>query len=546
MSMKELFETEMIRISKQQYAELTARADENRQFREKFREVLSENDQLKTELNELRKQTSVNDNGKRIVSREQFGCILNESAVLRDMRQSREMMFLMEEENLVSFLRNMPMNFDSHLHFRYYFRRIYPAGIKIVCPKCSKRLKVFAERPMTLLEVTWEYAALYDYIFARVRCRKCGYTRRRFPDSLISGPFHLPGSVISAETAVRFMKEKYVKRKSLFEQEKMLLSAGVPLSAFTLARWLENTARKYFGRLFGELRQELIASRMIHADVYELPGYVHTSEGVCASPTKSSFLWVYHTGRNAKRKIVLLNVTDDDSNCHPAAFLKGFSGVIQTTHIRSFAPCGDNVRAAACWRYVQQLFENALTHIPLSQQENSYAGRGRQLCLQLASLEEECCTEDDHEKLLVRKSKGTSVTEQLFSLAGEFQKETDNSWKYAYTGAAMDYLLTYQEELRQYLCDAEIAFGNDFCDDEAACFSSDREDGWKLVRTKSGMTSALEVYSILRTLQLYCLNPERYLIYYLKNAGKAERDNCYEPLMPWNAPEECVEYLEEE
>ena len=131
--------------------------------------------------------------------------------------------------------------------------------------------------------------------------------------------------------------QKKVFKEWLLEQLR-LARKKIMLSRQTMSNWLLRSADDWLAPIYEELRKLLVARDLLHADETEVqvlhePGKARQSK---------SYMWLYRTGSDAERPIVLYEYRKGRGQEYPKAFLKGFRGYLQTdgyAGYNSFSEC---------------------------------------------------------------------------------------------------------------------------------------------------------------------------------------------------------------
>jgi len=100
----------------------------------------------------------------------------------------------------------------------------------------------------------------------------------------------------------------------LYRQEQDWARKGIPLSRQTMANWLIRATNDWLMPIYDRLKALLLEHQVLH------------EEGKTAK--QKSYMWVYRTGCDAKRHIVIFEYQPDRKAIHPVEFLDKFEGYL--------------------------------------------------------------------------------------------------------------------------------------------------------------------------------------------------------------------------
>jgi transposase len=194
------------------------------------------------------------------------------------------------------------------------------------CPKCGDLLHIMSKevrKELTIIPAKVKVLEHVSYIYS---CRNCEKNDIETPVITAKAPQALlPKSMVSAELLAYIMSQKFVNAMPLYRQEQEFKRLGVVLSRQNLSNWIIKGAA-LFGPILEKLKQELLASPLLHSD--------ETTLEVLCEPGRpaqtKSYMWVYRTSGNAKKPIVLYDYQEGRSGRFAKEYLSGFSGYLHT------------------------------------------------------------------------------------------------------------------------------------------------------------------------------------------------------------------------
>ena len=93
----------------------------------------------------------------------------------------------------------------------------------------------------------------------------------------------------------------------LYRQEQELHRQGIQLSRQTMSNWILRAAEEYLAPVYEQLHRELLGREVLHADETTLQ--VLREPG--RAPQSESYMWLYRTGADTDRPIVLYEYLSD-------------------------------------------------------------------------------------------------------------------------------------------------------------------------------------------------------------------------------------------
>lgn len=210
------------------------------------------------------------------------------------------------------------------------------------CPECGNTMTEIGKEVRRRLKLIPARAVVVEDWYYTYACQNCGKEDTETP--MVKAPKEpnfIPGSFATPEAAAHLMVQKFVMGSPLYRQEQELNRQGIPLSRQTMSNWMLWSAEHLLTPVYGLLHQELLARDILHAD--------ETTLKVLHEPGKTaqskSYMWLYRTGGDTDRPIVLYEYQPGRGACHPKKFLDGFKGYC----IRTVTPDTTAFRRKSPW-----------------------------------------------------------------------------------------------------------------------------------------------------------------------------------------------------
>ena len=194
------------------------------------------------------------------------------------------------------------------------------------------------------------------HIYPKYACSCCkdGVTTAPTASGPIAGGLAAPG--LLAHVVV----SKFVEHMPLYRQQDELARAGILISRSTLCGWLEQCAQ-LFKPLVELMHKEVLKSEVIQGDETPVPVLDRSRDS-----TRQGYIWT--TIGDRAHPYTTFHYTDSRSRDGPAAFLKGFTGYLQTDAYSSYESVvnesAGKILAVGCWAHVRREFFDARHNQP--------------------------------------------------------------------------------------------------------------------------------------------------------------------------------------
>ena len=323
------------------------------------------------------------------------------------------------------------------------------------------------------------------------------------------------------------MTQKFVMGSPLYRQEQEMSRKGVYLSRQTMSNWILKATEDYLTSVYECLHKELLTRDVLHADettlqVLHEPG---------RKPQGESYMWLYRTGGDTDKPIVLYEYQPGRGAKHPKEFLAGYKGNLHTDGYAGYHDLGEDITVVRCWAHARRKFNEAVKSLPKGKTKGSSASQGMTYCNLLFVIEQEIADKTAEERYEERLKQAKPVLDAMLLWAKS---------RAAAPKSALGKAFTYPKEqwpyLSNYLKDGRLKISNNRAERSIRPFVIDRK-----ANTPKGATGSAVMFSMIQTAIENGLDPYSYLTWLLRTAKDADlsQEAVLQSLMPWNAPAEC-------
>lgn len=404
----------------------------------------------------------------------------------------------------------------------------------IHCPVCGTEMVVIGKEVRKTLKITPPQYSVVEDVYYTYACKTC---EEETDEAVIvktpKEPAVIPGSFASPEAIAHIMVQKYVMYAPLYRQEQEMRRAGIKLSRQTTSSWILSASDTWLRPIYDELHKKLVQSTVLHADettlqVLKEPGRPSTSK---------SYMWLYRTSGDAEHPIVLYEYKPNRKPENAENFLKGFTGWLHADGYQGYHRLPEQIRIVGCWAHARRKFDEALQVLTPEARKDSQAAIGECYCTKLFQLEQELAECTPEERYTKRLEQEKPVLDALLSWANELQPKTAGK---SALGKALHYLLEQWPYLVRYLEDGRLELSNNRAERSIKPFVMGRKN-WLFANTPAGAQSSSVIYSLIETAKENGLDPYRYLLWILREAPKAAKNDADWPrrFLPEAAPGSC-------
>ena len=393
------------------------------------------------------------------------------------------------------------------------------------CIRCGKALKrIGKETVREELEYIPAKIQIVRYVRWSYGCPSCKCTGQSYivkaqtPTSLMNHSLASPSSVANV------MYEKYVNSVPLYRQEKAWEQMGVALSRATMANWVIRCSEDYLRPVVEHMRKQLLSRDIIHCD--ETPVQVLKEEG--KKPQTKSYMWLYRTGIDDEKPVVLYDYQPSRNGDHAVTFLKDFKGYVHSDGYSGYNKLTGIIRCG-CWAHLRRKFIEAIPQRK-STEGLTNAEIGRNYCDQLFMIERDLKDLSPEERKTKRLELEKPVLEAFWCWL-----ENLEVLKGSALGKAVTYALNQKKYMENYLLDGRCCISNNAAENAIRLFTVGRKN-WLFADTPKGASASAAVYSIVETAKANGINVYTYLHYlllYMPDTDWRNHPEELDHLMPW-------------
>ncbi len=404
-----------------------------------------------------------------------------------------------------------------------------------VCPCCQGALHEMSTQVRQELKVIPAQVVVVKHVQYIYACRQCEKNNISTPIIKAEMPSPiLPGSLASPSILAYIIDQKYTVSLPLYRQEQQLSRLGIELSRQTMANWLLAAADQWLKLIYERLHEQLLERDILHAD--------ETTLQVLKEPGRSaetkSYMWLYRTGRDGP-PIVLYDYQTTRAGKHPAGFLSGFKGYLQTDGYSGYGQL-TGIIPVGCWAHARRKFTEALKALPPEQKDKPVAASiGLDYCNRLFAIERQIKDLSSQERYDIRLAKSKPILDEFHMWLKRQRQQTLPKSAF---GQAITYCLNQWDELNHFLLDGRLEIDNNRAERSIKPFVIGRKN-FLFSNTPRGAKGSAIIYSIIETAKENNLKPYNYLVYLFEQLPNVDiRDQAVlDSLMPWsdNLPKDC-------
>src|SRR4051812_1145563 len=344
------------------------------------------------------------------------------------------------------------------------------------------------------------------HIYPKYACSCCkdGVTTAPTASVPFAGGLAAPG--LLAHVVV----SKFIEHMPLYRQQDELARADILISRSTLCGWLDQCAQ-LFKPLVELMHKEVLKSEVIQGDETPVPVLDRTRDS-----TRKGYIWT--TIGDRAHPYTTLRYTDSRSRDGPAAFLKGFSGYLQTDAYSSYESVvnksAGKIIAVGCWAHVRREFFDARHNQP---REAHYV---LGLIAQLYDVEDEVRGRSDEERRAARQERSLPVLKRLEAYLRE---QKGLALPKSQFGKAINYALNQWEALLLYASDGRLEIDNNSSERTLRPCAIGRKN-WMFFGSDRGGETAAILMSILAGAKRHGIEPFEYVRQLLIALSSADVD----------------------
>lgn len=489
--------------------------------------LIQERDNLKDEINLLRKKLFGSSSEKRVVDIPGQLNLFNESELEQDPDAAEA------EELAATIPAGSPKKKKTRATDAERFKGI-PVIKKYLdipeeektCPVCNNPLvkigEEFVRRELVFIPAKLKVVEIYSFNY---NCPEC--SKRDIPviKKGKDGKPHMLYGMASAGTVAWVMYQKFCNSLPYCRQEKDWQQYGVAITRSTMANWVIRNSEAFFRPMYEYFHRKLLERNFVMAD--ETPLQVLHEEGRRAQ-TKS-YMWLFRSGEDGGVPIILYKYSPTRAGDNAVEFLHGFNGYLMCDGYSGYNKV-PNAKRTACWAHIRRYLTDA---IPKGKQLDytQPSVQGMMYINQLFHLEDVIKTKHSSFDAIkkVRLEKEKPIVEGFLSWL-----DKQNPVRGSRLDKAATYIQNRRDYLMTYLEDGRCSFSNNLSENAIRPFTVGRKN-WLFCDTPHGAQASAIVYTMVEMAKANGVNVYHYLTYLLeKLPDDSMNDDELEQLAPWN------------
>ena len=404
-------------------------------------------------------------------------------------------------------------------------------GEDLACPQCGDTMTEIGKEVIRTLEIVPAQAIVHEDIYYTYACKNCSENADEGCETPVvktpRGKNIIPGSFATPEAIAHIMTQKFVMGSPLYRQEQEMNRKGIHLSRQTMSNWILKATEDYLTPVYEHLHKELLVRDVLHADETTLQVLHEPGK----KPESESYMWLYRTGRDTDKPIVLYEYQPSRGATHPKEFLAGYKGYLHTDGYQGYHSLPEDITVVGCWAHLRRKFDEAVKSLPKGKAKGSSASQGLTYCNLLFGIEQELSELTAEERYSQRLEQAKPVLDAMFAWAN-----TRTAAPKSALGKAFHYLKEQWPYLTNYLKDGRLEISNNRAERSIKPFVIDRKN-FLFANTPKGATGSAVMFSLIQTAIENGLDPYKYLTWLLKQAKDANLTDTQtiQALLPWNA-----------
>ena len=265
---------------------------------------------------------------------------------------------------------------------------------------------------------------------------------------------------------------------------------------------------------------------LIHCD--ETPLQVLKEEG--KKPQSKSYMWLYRSGNDGKKPIVLYDYQPSRSGDNAVRYLREFKGYLHCDGYSGYNKL-EHITRCGCWAHLRRKFVEAIPTKKGKDNPLTKAEIGRDYCNQLFKLEENISELPFSDKYTKRLELAKPVLDAFWCWLDSLHVLQGSA-----LGKSVIYAKNQKQYMENYLLDGRCSLSNNAAENAIRPFTIGRKN-WLFSDSSKGATASATVYSIVETAKANGLNVYTYLEYLLLHMPDTDWKNHPEELellMPWS------------
>lgn len=395
------------------------------------------------------------------------------------------------------------------------------------CKVCGTELQKVGEE-LDHREVIFQPAKMkvIEYYTETWACPKCKQEAEKpvFVKSKAKKPL-LPHSPASSSLVSWTEYQKFANGLPFYRQEKDFLQCHAVISRDAMANWTIRCAELYYRPMLNYFHSELLKRMFIMADetrvqVLDEPG---------KAPETNSYMWVYRSGEDGGKPIVIYRYTPTRAGANAMEFLEGYDGYLEVDGYQGYNKV-KGIKRCCCWAHVRRYFRDSVP----SGKEDDLSVPGVQAVVyinKLFDIERDCKERGySFDKIReARQKKARPVIQAFWSWLATLHPDRNTK-----LDRAVNYALNRKDYLETYLEDGRCSLSNNLSEQAVRPVTVGRKN-YLFSQSVSGAEANAAVYSLVETAKANGLNIYGYLKFLLDHRPSEKMtDEELEALAPWN------------
>ena len=274
------------------------------------------------------------------------------------------------------------------------------------------------------------------------------------------------------------------------------------------------------------LHEQLCRHTVLHADETTLQVL---KDGKSAQ--SKNYMWLFRTGGDTDRHIILYNYDASRSASVPKKFLHKFSGYLHVDGYAAYHKLSDTIILVGCWAHARRKFYEAMQAVPKAVRRDTLAFKGKEYIDKIFRADALLSDQDYRERKRFRADKLKPLIDDFYNWVSAQNCLSNNK-----LGAAISYAQNQRRYLENIFLDGRLEISNNRAERSIKPFVIGRKNSLFSVTARGAKASAV-VYSLVETAKANGWDPYKYLKMVLEEAPQLSQsiENWPEKLLPFKA-----------
>lgn len=365
------------------------------------------------------------------------------------------------------------------------------------CGQCGKELVKFGEDHSEQLEYIPATLKVIEHIAYKYTCRHC--------ETVITAAkptMPIAKSMAAPSLITEVIIKKFEHHLPWYRQAKIFTQDGLDIPANTICNWYLQA---------GEVLEPLKTALFAQLDKIHILQADETTVKLLKEDLKG-YMWCYHS-LEPNNRFLLFEYNDSRGGIVVNNTLSNYQGLLQTDGYSGYNELRHKagVINLGCWAHCRRKFAE-IVKIATS------AGKAHEVVKWIAKLyaievEAKALGLDFTERKALRQQKAKPILDKIYELVSQAKPSTKSV-----LGAAITYTLNQWPYLIKYIEHGEAEIDNNWCENQIRPFAVGRKN-WLFLGNERSAHIASFFYSIIQTCRINQIDPRKYLIYVLSQAG---------------------------